>query len=137
MRALLLILGVLWATPGQAGGLLVIASPQVPDAVISVEQLANIFTLKKIFWTDQTQVVPVNREASSVEREKFSEAVFNLSTQELGEYWNRLSFQGKLPPLVQTSDQAVLGFVRSVPGAIGYINANQQPTGVKILLRIP
>jgi len=137
MRALLLILGVLWATPGQAGGLLVIASPQVPDAVISVEQLANIYTLKKIFWADKTQVVPVNREASSVEREMFSEAVFNLSTQELGEYWNRLSFQGKLPPLVQTSDQAVLGFVRSVPGAIGYINANQQPTGVKILLRIP
>jgi hypothetical protein len=82
-------------------------------------------------------VVPINREASSVEREKFSEAVFNLSPQEMGEYWNRQRFQGKLPPIIQTSDQAVLGFVRSVPGAIGYINANHQPTGVKILLRLP
>jgi ABC-type phosphate transport system substrate-binding protein len=137
MRVLLLILGILWTLSGQAGGLLVIASTQVPDVNISVKQLADIYTLKRNFWADQTQVVPVNREASSVEREKFSEAVFNLSPLELAEYWNRLRFQGKLPPLVQISDQAVLGFVRSVPGAIGYINANQVPTGVKILIRLP
>jgi ABC-type phosphate transport system substrate-binding protein len=137
MRVLLLILGILWTLSGQAGGLLVIASTQVPDVNISVKQLADIYTLKRNFWADQTQVVPVNREASSVEREKFSEVVFNLSPLELAEYWNRLRFQGKLPPLVQISDQAVLGFVRSVPGAIGYINANQVPTGVKILIRLP
>ena len=137
MRVLLLILGILWTLSGQAGGLLVIASTQLPDVNISVKQLADIYTLKKNFWADQTQVVPVNREASSVEREKFSEAVFNLSPLELAEYWDRLRFQGKLPPLVQISDQAVLGFVRSVPGAIGYINANQVPTGVKILIRLP
>jgi ABC-type phosphate transport system substrate-binding protein len=137
MRVLLLIAGVVWTTLAHAGGLLVIASPQVPDASISVKQLADIYALNKTYWSNQIQVVPVNREALSEEREKFSEAVFNLSPLELAEYWNRLSFQGKLPPLVQTSDQAVLGFVRSVPGAIGYINADQQPTGVKVLLRLP
>lgn len=137
MRALLLIFGILWASPGQAGGLLVIASAQVPDATISTEQLADIYMLKKTFWTDKTQVVPVNREASSTVRERFSEAIFKLSPQELAEYWNRLRFQGKLPPLVQTSDQAVLGFVRSVPGAIGYVDASQAPADVKILMRLP
>lgn len=137
MRALLVIIGVLWASPGQAGGLLVIASPQVPDATISVKQLADIFSLKQDFWANKIQVVPVNREALSAEREKFSETVFKLSPQELGEYWNRLSFQGEFPPLIQTSDQAVLGFVHSVPGAIGYISDDQQPTGVKVLLRLP
>ena len=137
MRVLLLIFGALWASFSLAGELLVIASPQVPDNTISAKQLADIYMLKKNFWPDKTQVVPVNREASSADREKFSEAIFNLSPQELAEYWNRLRFQGKLPPLVQTSDQAVLGFVRSVPGAIGYINANQAPTGVKILMRLP
>ena len=138
MRALLLlILGILWASPGQAEGLLVIASPNVPDTRVSVEQLADIYMMKKAFWADKTQVVPVNREASSMEREKFSEAIFDLSPQELAEYWNRLRFQGKFPPLVQTSDQAVLGFVRSVPGAIGYINANHVPAEVKVLIRLP
>ncbi|MDH4285218.1 MAG: hypothetical protein OEV35_07855 [Gallionellaceae bacterium] len=137
MRAILLSLAVLWASQGQAGELLVISSTQVPDATLSVNQLADIYMLKKTFWSGKLQVVPVNREASSQEREKFSEAVFNLPPQELAEYWNKLRFQGKLPPLVQTSDQAVLGFVRTVPGAIGYINASRLPPDVKVLLRIP
>jgi ABC-type phosphate transport system substrate-binding protein len=137
MRALLLIFGILSASLSQAGELWIIASPQVSDSAISIKQLADIYALKKDFWTSNIQIVPVNREASSAERERFSEAVFKMSPQELTEYWNRLSFQGRFPPLIQTSDDAVLGFVRSVPGAIGYINANQQPTGVKILLRLP
>lgn len=137
MRALLLLFGIILSSLVEAGGLLIVASPQVPDTVISVKQLADIYTSKKTFWAGNIQVVPVNREASSVEREIFSGAVFDLSTQDMGEIWNRLAFQGKLPPLIQTSDQAVLGFVRSVPGAIGYINANQQPDGVKVLLRLP
>jgi len=137
MRALLLICGVLWALPGLADELFIIASPQVPESTITAKQLADIFTLTKTSWNKNTRVVPVNREASSEERKKFSEYVFNLPPQELGEYWNKLRFQGKLPPVIQTSDQAVLSFVRSVPGAIGYINAKQNPKGVKILMQIP
>ena len=137
MRVLLLILGVLWTSLGQAGGLLVITSTQVPDTAISAKQLADIYTSKKNFWADKTQIVPINREASSAERERFSEAVFNLSPQELAEYSDQLRFQGKLPPLVQASDEAVLGFVRNIPGAIGYINANHPVSGVKILMQIP
>jgi ABC-type phosphate transport system substrate-binding protein len=137
MRVLPFIFGMLWAMLAQAEELLVIASPQVPESVITVEQLADIFTLKKTYWSNNIQVVPVNREAPSLERELFSAQVFNLSPQELGEYWNRLRFQGKHPPLIQSSDQAVLSFVRSVPGAIGYINAKQNPKGVKVLMQIP
>jgi ABC-type phosphate transport system substrate-binding protein len=137
MRLLLLIAGFVWTSSAQAEGLIIIASPLVSDTAISIKQLADIYSLKKTFWADASPMVPVNREVSSVERTKFSEAVFNLSPQELAEYWNRLTFQGKLPPLIQTSDQAVLGFVRSVPGAIGYINLEQEPTGVKVLLRLP
>ena len=137
MRTLLITAGMLWTSLAQTGELLVIASPQVPVTTISIGQLADIYTSDKTFWGNHIQVVPVNREAASVERENFSLSVFKLTPQEFGEYWNRLSFQGKLPPPVQTSDQAVLGFVRSVPGAIGYINASQQPVGVKVLLRLP
>ena len=136
MRIFLLILGMLLAPLAQAGGLVVIASPQVPDDTISIKQLADIYTLKKAFWANDTPVVPVNREASSLVREKFSEAVFSLTPQELAEYWNQLRFKGKLPPLIQTSDQAVLGFVHSVPGAIGYIDASQATAGVKVLMRL-
>jgi len=137
MRILLLIIGVLSASLAQAGGLLVVVSSKVPDSEISLEQLANIYTMKKVFWKNNIRVVPINHKVASKERKRFSKAVFNLSPEEVGDYWNRLRYQGKLPPVVQASDQAVLSFVRKVPGAIGYINANQKPAGVKILLRLP
>lgn len=137
MRAFLIIAGVFCASLARAEELLVIASPSVPVSSITVGQLADIYTAKKKYWGNNLQVVPVNREAASELRERFSQAVFDMSTQELGTYWNRLAFEGKLPPIIQQSDQAVLGFVRSVPGAIGYVTSGQQPAGVKVLLRIP
>ena len=137
MRTLLFIFCALWASIGQAEGLIVIVSSQVPDSSITTAQLVNIYSLKKNAWSDDTSIVPINREASSQERDKFSEAVFHQSTRELAEYLDRLRFLGKLPPVVQTSDQAVIAFVRNIPGAIGYINANHVPDGVKVLIKIP
>ncbi|MEQ1526854.1 MAG: hypothetical protein ABL911_08945 [Gallionella sp.] len=92
--------------------------------------------MKKTRWSDQIQVVPINRESSSDQRDIFSEAVFNLPKEELADLWNKLRFEGKHPPLTQISDHAVVAFVRSVPGAIGYISDNETPTGVKVLLRL-
>jgi ABC-type phosphate transport system substrate-binding protein len=137
MRNLLLVCALFGSSLSEAGGLLVIASPQVPVESLSLKQLSEIYALKKMHWSNQLPMVLINREAGSDERDSFSEMVFKISAQELAEYWNKLRFEGKQTPLTQISDHAVLGFVRSVPGAIGYINDNQQPTGVKVLLRLP
>lgn len=137
MRYVYIVLVFFWTSCCEASGLLVIASPQVPDAAITVKQLADIYALKKMYWSNRMPMVPINREAGSDERDSFSETVFKISALELSELWNRLRFEGKQPPMTQISDHAVLGFVRSVPGAIGYIKADQQPTGVKVLLRLP
>jgi ABC-type phosphate transport system substrate-binding protein len=136
MRLAIFLLGLLSAIVAHAEGLLVIAHPQVPTTNISVEELTLIYLIQRNSWSNGVPIVPVNREASSTTREYFSEQLFNRSPTDMSEYWNRLRFTGKFPPLVQTSDQAVLGFVRSVPGAIGYIDAASQPTGVKVLLKL-
>jgi ABC-type phosphate transport system substrate-binding protein len=98
-----------------------------------MKELADIYIMKKQEWPDGIKIVPVNREVTSREREAFSKEVFNLSPQQTADYWNRLRFQGKLPPSVQTSDQAVLNFVRTIPGAIGYVSVQALPKDVKVL----
>ena len=137
MRTLLLLVCFLFAQTADAEGLLVIASPQVPVDSVSSDELAAIYLSKRTSWSDNLSIVPVNHEAASLAREHFSAAVFERSSREMAVYWNQLRFQGKLPPLVQTSDQAVLNFVRNVPGAIGYVDASLSVTGVKILKRLP
>lgn len=136
MPLFLLLLGLLLPAITQAEGLLIVAHMDVPATTISNKELASIYLHQKSAWSGELPVVPVNREASSSLREHFSETVLEHSPRELTDYWNQLRFQGKLPPLVQTSDQAVVGFVRSVPGAIGYIAAGQVPQGVKIMAKL-
>lgn len=137
MRTLLLFLLFGIASLARGEGLLVIAHPQVPDAALSLADLANIYLIKKTNWGNGQPVVPVNREASSEGREEFSDILFSKAPGELAEYWNRLRFQGKRPPVIQTSEAAVAAFVRNVPGAVGYVDAKSNPPGVKVLLRLP
>ena len=101
-----------------------------------MKELADIYVMKKQNWPDGVLIVPVNREVTSVEREAFSQDVFQLSPRRMADYWNRLRFQGKLPPSVQTSDQAVLNFVRTIPGAIGYVRTQALPKDVKVLMEL-
>ncbi|HQT26285.1 MAG TPA: hypothetical protein PLK99_06770 [Burkholderiales bacterium] len=135
-RSLFLVLA--WAVPAHAASLLIVASPLISENRITVKELAEIYVMRKQDWANGIRIVPVNREVTSPEREKFSKDVFNLSPQQMADYLNRLRFQGKLPPSVQTSDQAVLNFVRSIPGAIGYVSSmDHLPKDVKILMQLP
>lgn len=126
-----------WPLFSHAQKLLIVASPLVSESTVSVKELSDIYIMKKQNWSNGIRVVPVNREVTSAEREKFSKDVFNLSPQQMADYWNRLRFQGKLPPSVQTSDQAVLNFVRSIPGAIGYVRADHLTKDVKVMMQLP
>lgn len=140
MRALrcLMLAGVFAVSgPGRAEDLLVIGHPGLPFASVSNEELASIYLIKKLQWPGGMQIVPVNREASSPVRTRFSELVLRQAPNALAAYWNQMHFKGKLPPLVQESDAAVLAFVQKVPGAIGYIGAGSAPVNVKVLARVP
>ncbi len=136
LRTALFFAALLLATAARAAGLLIVANPSVPVSAVSLEDLTLIYLAQKRYWPDGTPGVPVNREPLSHSREYFSEQVFNRTPADMSQYWNRLLYVGKVPPLVQTSDAAILGFVRRVPGAIGYVAAGQATPGVKVLMEL-
>jgi ABC-type phosphate transport system substrate-binding protein len=142
-RAVLLALVLLLAAASRSfganagGSVIVIANPSVPLASISLKELVAIYMLRVTHWQNGEVVVPVNQEADSRVRSRFSEAVLGQPPMALANYWNQMHFQGKNPPLIMDSDQAVAAFVRNVPGAIGYVNANAPVDGVKIVGRLP
>jgi ABC-type phosphate transport system substrate-binding protein len=140
MRALLtflLLAAISGASLAQADELLVIANQSVPVAALSTDELASIYLLKMTSWPSGPSIVPVNREASSHVRNTFTELVLRQPLNALNAYWNQMHFKGKVPPLIQESDQAVLAFVQKVPGAIGYISAGTVAQNVKILAHVP
>lgn len=123
--------------PCAADDLLVIAHPGVAVSSLTSDELSAIYLLKVISWRGGENIVPVNREASSAARTTFSDAILRQPPNALAAYWNQMHFKGKMPPMVQESDQAVLAFVQKVPGAIGYISASVAPKNVKVLVKLP
>lgn len=115
--------------------LLIIAHPDVPVTTLSRPEINRIFLLKTRAWEDGSLIIPVNREAVSEERIRFSNDVVGRSLRSLSNYWNQMQYRGYMPPVIQESDASMIAFVRNVPGAIGYVYTDKIPPGIKILAR--
>ena len=138
LLALAVLAGLLLATSAGAEELLIIANSSVSAAApLSVDQIAALYLLRTTVWPDGSRVVPVNREAASEVRAKFTSSVLQQDKASLVTYWNNMHFMGKLPPVVQESEQAMLAFIQKVPGSVGYISASTAPINVKVLARVP
>ena len=114
-------------------------------AVIGHEGLGTIDkTLISRIFTGRTvevegkAVQPVNLKPGNATRASFLRAVLQQSDDDYVAYWivRRAIGKGTPPPEVGTA-QAMLDFVRSTPGAIGYVDANQLVPGVKVLFSLP
>lgn len=141
MRRLLLavavVAGSLFSGPARADELLIIANPSVSVATpMKLSRIAAIYLLRITNWPDGSHIVPVNREATSAIRATFTADVLRQDGGSLAAYWNEMHFKGKLPPVVQESEEAMLAFVRNVPGSVGYVRASTAPVNVKVLARV-
>jgi ABC-type phosphate transport system substrate-binding protein len=138
LLAIAVLVGLLLATSAGAEELLIIANSSVNVAApLSVDRIAALYLLRTTVWPDGSRIVPVNREATSEVRAKFTSSVLQQDTASLATYWNNMHFMGKLPPVVQESEQAMLAFIQKVPGSVGYISASTAPINVKVLARVP
>lgn len=138
MRACLLLALVLGSSPaGAADELVVIGHPGLAVSSLTPQELSSIYLLKMVSWRNGETIVPVNRDAASSARTRFSDAILRQPPNALNAYWNQMHFMGKVLPTVQESDHAVLAFVQRVPGAIGYISAAVAPKNVKVLAKVP
>jgi len=123
-----------WAAAAQPPGFRVITNPS--NAALSVERafLADAFLKKTTRWPDDEPIYPVDQGPDSGVRQRFSEQVLRRSVFAVRSYWQQRIFAGRgLPPPELESDDAVLRYVRSRPGAVGYVSDRAELGGVKVL----
>ena len=105
-----------------------------PTTSLSKAVVADYFLKKKRTWPDDRPVVVVDQAVSSRVRETFSIAVLGRPVAAVSNYWHNQIFSGRdVPPLQEPSDQKVIEFVRSSPGAIGYVSATADTGDLKIV----
>ncbi|HEY0592583.1 MAG TPA: phosphate ABC transporter substrate-binding protein [Thermoanaerobaculia bacterium] len=126
----------------QAGGppqFRVVAHGATAASAVRKEDLSAIFMRRVRTWPGGTPIVPVDQPPRSAARARFTEAVHGKSVAYVTRYWQRLIFSGRgIPPRELPDDAAVLEFVRSTPGAIGYVDAAAAlPPGVREIAVTP
>jgi ABC-type phosphate transport system substrate-binding protein len=111
----------------------VVANPSVGAASISADELKGVFLMTKTSLKDAGHVEPVLEKGGPV-HESFVKEYLGKTDAGLQNYYRSLAFTGKgsIPKEV-ASDADVVSTVAKTKGAIGYIGAETEAAGVKVL----
>jgi ABC-type phosphate transport system substrate-binding protein len=115
--------------------ILIIGNKGLPTDHLSLHEIKLIYLKKKLFIKN-VKVVPVNLSPFNPLRKEFNRYVLRMDNEQLVLYWNTMYFNGIDPPVVLSSQRAVVEFVSKVKGGIGYITPKYLNKKVKVLLRV-
>jgi ABC-type phosphate transport system substrate-binding protein len=86
--------------------------------------LAEVFLRRATRWPDDTPIHPVDLGPDGPARGRFSQEILSRSVTSMRSYWQQRIFSGQgLPPPGMADDEAVISYVVTHPGAIGYVGA--------------
>lgn len=101
----------------------VIVHPVVKGSQIPRASLGQIFLKQAARWGDGHRALPVDQSVRSPIRQAFCADVLQQEIDQVQGYWYRRMADGVMPPPVKATDEEVVSYVASTPGAIGYVSA--------------
>ena len=136
-RVLLFVaLGIRAAQSGaqDASAYKVIVHPANATTQVSRLKVGEMFLKKAARWPDGTPVMPVEPSARTPIRQRFTLEIYGKQVIAISAYWQQMIFGGKaIPPPEKSSDVDVVAYVRDTPGAIGYVWAGADTSGVRVV----
>lgn len=112
----------------------IIVNTTNPESSLSKDQVSRLLLKRTTQWDNGTPADPVDLDSKSEVRDAFSRDVHGRSVASVKNYWQRQIFSGRaVPPPELAQEQAVIQFVKSKSGAIGYISARRPVDGVKVI----
>ncbi|MFC0351220.1 substrate-binding domain-containing protein [Undibacterium danionis] len=132
LRCLVLLGGMVASAVAMAGDVVVIVNP-ANSANIDEEQIAKIFLGQTKTFSNGSEALPVDQKEGAL-REEFGNKLLKKNPAQLKAQWARQIFTGGAkPPKELSSDDEVLKFVASTPGAIAYIDSSKVNKSVKVV----
>jgi len=134
LASFLLGAAVLLGTANAQSGFVVIVNAANPAISLSAAELSRLFLKKTLSWPGGLAVAAVDQQRTSSVRRAFSHEVHGKDPDTIVSHWQTMVLSGRdTPPPVRASDAAVLEFVRTNPGAIGYVSEGADVAGVKLV----
>ena len=114
----------------------IIVHPDNPTDEISKKKLSAILLKEVSRWGGSSlSAEPVDLDSKSSVRNDFSRDIHGRSVSSIKNYWQRQIFSGgRVPPPEVTGDAEVIDYVKTHPGAVGYVSSSAKLDGVKVLI---
>ncbi len=118
-----ILLSIIFSSTAHAG-FVIVANSDSGLNEMSVAELKKVY-LKKIPTLPNGKSATVVGLTKGNARDEFLKTVLRKSESNLNSYWSRLMFSGRAdsPRLFKTNSE-VLDYIRSTPGAIGFVDSN-------------
>lgn len=132
-RIIATVLCAMAAQAHAAGGVVVIGNANL--AGLDASTLEKVYT-GKVIEVGGVSVTAVNANSGSAVRTRFLKAYLNQDDDKYTAYWVVRRYIGKgVSPRELPSSAAIISFVRSTPGAIGYVDEADLPPDLNVLLK--
>ena len=128
-------LPLIQAVPAQT--LVVIVNPSMGVQHLSRREVVDIFLGRYRSFPSGASALPIDLDVSSNERKAFYQILAHKDASDMGSYWARLTFSGKIsPPFAVPDAQTAIDIVAHNPNAIAYVDRAAVDQRVRIALEI-
>lgn len=116
------------------GAFKVIVNSSNPTESLTKKEVSELFLKKKTKWKHGQAVMPVDQSDTAGVRVDFSKQVHGRPVAAVEAFWQQKVFSGRdVPPPKKLTDQDVMSYVQSHPGAIGYVSAKTVVNDCKVI----
>ncbi|MEJ7597462.1 MAG: hypothetical protein WKG01_06090 [Kofleriaceae bacterium] len=131
---LLVLAAILAARVAMADELKVVVHPDNPVTEVSRSFLREAFLKKSTRWSRGEEIRPINLARKYSVRDRFTREVVKKTPAQLKSYWSQQIFSGKgVPPPEADTTTYVITYVLANKGAVGYLPADAETRGVKVV----
>lgn len=128
-------LGLMQAVHAQT--LVVIVNPSIGVQHLSRREVLDIFLGRYRTFPSGASALPIDLDVSSTERQQFYMLLAHKDVSDMGSYWARLTFSGKVsPPFAVADARMAIDIVANNPNAIAYVDRAAVDRRVRVALEI-
>jgi ABC-type phosphate transport system substrate-binding protein len=121
----------------RAQTLVVIVNPSIGVQHLSRREVMDIFLGRYRTFPSGASALPIDLDVNSSARRQFYLLLVHKDSSDMGSYWARLTFSGKIsPPFVVSDARMAIDIVANNPNAIAYVDRAAVDERVRIALEI-
>jgi ABC-type phosphate transport system substrate-binding protein len=117
--------------------LVVIVNPSMGVQHLSRREALDIFLGRYRTFPSGASALPIDLDINSQERRQFYLLLAHKDSSDMGSYWARLTFSGKIsPPFAVADAHMAIDIVATNPNAIAYVDRSAVDDRVRIALEL-